>query len=34
MHAELRLRPDEGHISILNWSESALEWLAERANEQ
>jgi hypothetical protein len=34
MHAELRLRPDEGHISILNWSESALECLAERANEQ
>jgi pimeloyl-ACP methyl ester carboxylesterase len=32
--SELRLRPDEGHISILNWSESALEWLAERADEQ
>jgi pimeloyl-ACP methyl ester carboxylesterase len=32
--AELRLHPDEGHISILNWSESALEWLAERADEQ
>jgi pimeloyl-ACP methyl ester carboxylesterase len=28
--AELRLSPDEGHISILGSSESALEWLRER----
>jgi hypothetical protein len=32
--SELRLHPDEEHISILNWSESALEWLAKRADEQ
>jgi pimeloyl-ACP methyl ester carboxylesterase len=30
--AELRLRPDDGHISILDSSESALEWLRERAD--
>ena len=29
--AELRLRPDDGHISILNSGEAALEWLLERA---
>jgi pimeloyl-ACP methyl ester carboxylesterase len=29
--AELRLSPDEGHISILGSSESALEWLRKRA---
>jgi pimeloyl-ACP methyl ester carboxylesterase len=29
--AELRLYPDEGHISILTHAEPALEWLAERA---
>ena len=28
--AELRLSPDEGHISILGSSESALEWLREK----
>jgi pimeloyl-ACP methyl ester carboxylesterase len=27
--AELRLSPDDGHISILNSSESALKWLRE-----
>jgi pimeloyl-ACP methyl ester carboxylesterase len=32
--AELRLCSDEGHISVLNWSESALEWLRERADQQ
>jgi pimeloyl-ACP methyl ester carboxylesterase len=30
--AELRLSPDEGHISILGSSESALEWLRERVD--
>jgi pimeloyl-ACP methyl ester carboxylesterase len=30
--AELRLSPDEGHISILGSSESALEWLRESAD--
>jgi pimeloyl-ACP methyl ester carboxylesterase len=28
---ELRLYPDDGHISVLNSSESALEWLRERS---
>jgi pimeloyl-ACP methyl ester carboxylesterase len=30
--AELRLSPDEGHISILGSSESALEWLRQRVD--
>jgi pimeloyl-ACP methyl ester carboxylesterase len=30
--AELRLSPDEGHISILGYSESALEWLRARVD--
>lgn len=29
--AELRLYPDDGHISVLNSSESGLDWLAEHA---
>ena len=29
--AELRLYPDDGHISVLNSSTAALEWLRERA---
>jgi pimeloyl-ACP methyl ester carboxylesterase len=29
--AELRLRPDDGHISVLGAAESALEWLREQA---
>ena len=29
--AELRLSPDDGHISVLNHAETALEWLRERA---
>jgi pimeloyl-ACP methyl ester carboxylesterase len=32
--AELRLRPDDGHISILNSSESALEWLRTQADRR
>ncbi|MBB5376293.1 pimeloyl-ACP methyl ester carboxylesterase [Deinococcus metalli] len=28
--AELRLTPDDGHLSILNHAESALEWIAAR----
>ena len=31
--AELRLYPDDGHISVLNSSISALEWLRERAGQ-
>lgn len=30
--AELRLSPDEGHISILGSSESALEWLRDKVD--
>ena len=30
--AELRLYPDDGHISVLNHSEEALAWLRERAD--
>ena len=30
--AELRLYPDDGHISVLNHSPSTLDWLRERAN--
>jgi pimeloyl-ACP methyl ester carboxylesterase len=30
--AELRLYPDDGHISVLNHGESALDWLSERAS--
>src|SRR5918994_88245 len=30
--AELRLSPEDGHISILNEAEAALEWLRERAD--
>jgi hypothetical protein len=29
--AELRLSPDDGHISILNSGADALEWLANHA---
>ncbi len=29
--AELRLYPEDGHVSVLSHAESALEWLAERA---
>jgi pimeloyl-ACP methyl ester carboxylesterase len=29
--AELRLLPGEGHISVLRWGESALEWLREKS---
>jgi pimeloyl-ACP methyl ester carboxylesterase len=29
--AELRLTPDDGHISVLRHAESALDWLASRA---
>jgi hypothetical protein len=28
--AELWLRPDDGHISVLRSSEAAMEWLLER----
>jgi pimeloyl-ACP methyl ester carboxylesterase len=31
--AELWLRPDEGHISVLNQSAAAMEWLREQADE-
>ena len=31
--ASLRLYPDDGHISVLNHAESALEWLAEHARQ-
>jgi pimeloyl-ACP methyl ester carboxylesterase len=31
--AELWLRPDDGHISILNSGTAALDWLLERANQ-
>ena len=30
--AELWLRPDDGHISVLSAGEAALDWLLERAN--
>ena len=30
--AELRLYPDDGHISVLNFGDAALEWLRERAD--
>ncbi|MFD7285501.1 alpha/beta fold hydrolase [Streptomyces sp. NPDC059863] len=30
--AELRLSPDDGHISVLNSAEAALEWLRARAD--
>jgi pimeloyl-ACP methyl ester carboxylesterase len=30
--AELWLRPEDGHISVLRSSEAALDWLLERAN--
>ena len=30
-NAELRLSPDDGHVSILRQAESALDWLSERA---
>jgi pimeloyl-ACP methyl ester carboxylesterase len=29
--AEMRLRPEEGHVSILNFTTSAMDWLLERA---
>jgi pimeloyl-ACP methyl ester carboxylesterase len=31
--AELWLRPDEGHISVLNQSAAAMEWLREQADQ-
>jgi pimeloyl-ACP methyl ester carboxylesterase len=31
--AELWLRPDDGHISVLSSSEAALDWLLERAQQ-
>ena len=31
--AELWLRPDEGHVSVLNAGEAALGWLWERARQ-
>ncbi|MDT0343593.1 alpha/beta fold hydrolase [Streptomyces litchfieldiae] len=31
--AELRLHPDDGHISVLNSATHALEWLAEHAGQ-
>lgn len=30
--AELQLRPDDGHISVLDSAPAALEWLRERAD--
>ena len=32
--AELWLRPDDGHVSILNSSVTALDWLRERASHR
>ena len=32
--AELRLRPDDGHVSILNSSVTALDWLREHAGHR
>jgi hypothetical protein len=29
--AELRLRPDEGHVTVLNSSAAALDWILEQA---
>jgi len=29
--AELWLRPDDGHISVLGTGESAMDWLMERS---
>jgi pimeloyl-ACP methyl ester carboxylesterase len=29
--AELRLCPDDGHISVLNYGEATMEWLREHA---
>ena len=31
--AELWLRPDDGHISVLNSAEAALDWLWEHASQ-
>ncbi len=31
--AELRLFPDDGHLSVLNSGEAALEWLRERTGQ-
>ncbi len=31
--AELRLRPDDGHISVLNSGATAMDWLREHANQ-
>ncbi len=30
--AELWLRPDDGHISVLSSAETAMDWLLKRAN--
>ncbi len=30
--AELWLRPDDGHISVLSSAEAAMDWFLERAN--
>jgi pimeloyl-ACP methyl ester carboxylesterase len=32
--AELRLRPNDGHISVLDSSPAALEWLRERVDQR
>ena len=32
--AELRLHPDDGHLSILDAAEGALEWLAATARSR
>ncbi|MCX4905454.1 hypothetical protein [Streptomyces sp. NBC_00878] len=29
--AELRLSPDDGHISVLNTGEAAMDWLAHHS---
>ncbi len=33
LSAELRLCPEDGHISVLNSGEAALSWLRERADQ-
>jgi hypothetical protein len=32
--AELWLRPDDGHISVLHAAEAALDWLGEQAGQR
>jgi hypothetical protein len=31
--AELRLRPDDGHISVLNSAAAAMDWLRQHASQ-